>query len=131
MATKSPKKVIDEIETGMRIYAKVSEPSITKFAISAVTQAFGEVLADCAIGEETIKTSYGTFKPVVRKGRRMRPRGGKVITFPPYKTIVFKPSKRLRDTINNQPTYKNLSADINVTIGKDTDPTPDINPEIK
>lgn len=77
------------------------ELSLTKRSVEEIIGLFcGTVIETLEKGEEVKLTGFGTFEIRKRKERRgVSPQSGNEIVIPAGRTIVFKPSKLLKEKI--------------------------------
>ncbi len=67
-----------------------------------VDTVFDEIINALVTGDEVKLTGFGTFSVRTRAERKgINPQDGKEIIIPAGKTLVFRPSKLLKDKINN------------------------------
>lgn len=83
------------------ITAIAEELSLSKRAVEEIISKFCEtVVGTLASGEEVKLTGFGTFEIRKRKERRgVSPQTGHEIVIPSGRTIVFKPSKLLKEKV--------------------------------
>ena len=83
------------------ITAIADELMLTKRSVEEIINLFCDtVIETLAKGEEVKLTGFGTFQTRERKKRRgVSPQTGAEIVIPSGRTIVFKPSKLLKETV--------------------------------
>ncbi|HOE53605.1 MAG: HU family DNA-binding protein [Bacilli bacterium] len=83
------------------IAAIADELMITKRSVEEIINLFCDtVIETLAKGEDVKLTGFGTFQTRERKERRgVSPQTGKEIVIPSGRTIVFKPSKLLKEKV--------------------------------
>jgi nucleoid DNA-binding protein len=87
-------------ELEFRILAK--SKTLGKEEIREVLKRFSEAMTDIILEGSSIKIdNWGKYIPVTRKSRSMRPRGGESILIPESKTVVFKPTKKVKEILNH------------------------------
>lgn len=83
------------------ITAIADELMLTKRSVEEIINLFCDtVIETLAKGENVKLTGFGTFQTRERKGRRgVSPQTGAEIVIPSGRTIVFKPSKLLKEKV--------------------------------
>lgn len=76
---------------------------LSKRAAEQIIEAvFEEIIETLTEGNEVKLTGFGTFSVRTRAERKgVNPKDGSTIIIPAGKTLLFKPSKLLKDKINN------------------------------
>jgi DNA-binding protein HU-beta len=87
------KSLVDEIAKGTGL-TRVEVAAVVEGIMALVSRALRE-------GESVELRGFGTFVPVHRAPRRARdPVSGVVRSIPPRWTVVFRPSPRLKNAVN-------------------------------
>lgn len=83
------------------ITAIADELKLTKRSVEEIINLFCDtVVSTLSEGEEVKLTGFGTFEIRKRKERRgVSPQSGEEIVIPAGRTIVFKPSKLLKEKV--------------------------------
>lgn len=93
-------KTLTRIDLAEAVYRKVG---LSRTESAELVESVIAAISDCVVGGETVKlSSFGSF--VVRdKNERVgrNPKTGEEVPIKPRRVMVFKPSNKLRDAVND------------------------------
>ena len=87
------KNLVDELAKGT---------GLTKVEVTAVVEGFMSIVSKALQDRESVELrGFGTFVPVHRAPRRARdPISGEIRSIPAKWTVIFRPSPRLKNAVN-------------------------------
>ena len=93
-------KTLTRVDLAEAVYRKVG---LSRTESAELVETVIDAISDCVVTGETVKpSSFGSF--VVRdKNERIgrNPKTGEEVPIKPRRVMVFKPSNKLRDAVNN------------------------------